>query len=81
MQPKSLIITISADINIKFITYFLNSEKMEIFRILTLALGGTFFIYLSAKEGQKETMIIFSMIAAYLLFEAAKRLLKLLKKA
>ena len=54
---------------------------MEIFRILTLALGGTFFIYLSAKEGQKETMIIFSMIAAYLLFEAAKRLLKLLKKA
>ena len=55
--------------------------KMDGFRILTLALSGAFFIYLSAKEGQKETMIIFAMSAAYLLFEGVKRLLKLIKKA
>ena len=54
---------------------------MKKLRTLMLTLSGTFFIYLSAKEGQKETMIIFAMIAAYLLFEGVKRLLKLLKEA
>jgi hypothetical protein len=54
---------------------------MKIFRILTLALSGSFFIYLSVKEGQIEKMIIFALIATHLLFEGVKRLLKFLKKA